>query len=438
MKLKVKASRTVRAAAVALSAACTLFAGAAHATTDIQMWTLLSGGDGARMKQLVDGFNDSQKDVKVTTTTLKWGEPFYTKVKTASAVGEGPDVVTIHLSRLSGLAQTGVLRPISQSEVDASTLKGGDFFDKLWTKAHYQDKLYAVPLDTHALVLYYNKDLIKKAGLADADGKLKPIANVAELTAAFKAVKDKTGAAGVTMETSQDSYNAAWRLWETMIYQQGGKIVDNNALVYGKAGQQSLQTMVDWYGQGLGTKGLDYGASTSEFIAGKAGFMINGVWEVPTLVDDANAKKLGFDYGVVPLPSLYNGNQTVWADSHAFAIPENKGKPIPADHVKAVLQFVAYVEQHAIIWGGGGHIPAYKPVTLSDQFKQLKPNSDYAQTVAEHVAYDPDGWWSGAAGPFEAAAAKYFPAAMNGQLPVDKALKMFDSDANKLLKRPAP
>ncbi|HTJ92633.1 MAG TPA: hypothetical protein VL424_05925, partial [Pararobbsia sp.] len=71
--MKVKATRTVRTAAVALSAVCALFAGAAHATTDIQLWTLLSGGDGARMKQLVDGFNDSQKDVKVTTTTLKWG-----------------------------------------------------------------------------------------------------------------------------------------------------------------------------------------------------------------------------------------------------------------------------------------------------------------------------------------------------------------------------
>ena len=433
-----KARRTVRAAAAALSVACAVFGGAAHATTDIQMWTLLSGGDGARMKQLVDGFNASQSDVKVTTTTLKWGEPFYTKVRTASAVGEGPDVVTIHLSRVPGLVQGGVLRPISQGEFDASTLKGADFFDRLWAKAHYQDKLYAVPLDTHALVLYYNKDLIKKAGLADANGKLKPITSVADLTAAFKAVKDKTGAAGFTMESNQDSYNGAWRLWLTMIEQQGGKIVDNNTLSYGKPGEQALKTMVDWYAQGLGNKGLDYGASTSEFIAGKAGFMINGVWEVPTLVDDAKASKLGFDYAVIPFPALYNGNQTVWADSHAFAIPDNKGKPVPPDHVKGVLQFVAYVEQHAIVWGGGGHIPAYKPVTTSDQFKQLKPNSDYAQTVAEHVSYDPDGWWSGAAGPLEAAAAKYFPAAMTGQLPVDKALKMFDSDANKLLKRSAP
>jgi multiple sugar transport system substrate-binding protein len=433
-----KARFSACAAMAALSAASLLFAGAAHAETDIQLWTLLSGGDGARMKQLVDGFNGSQKDVKVTTTTLKWGEPFYTKVKTAAAVGEGPDVVTIHLSRLSGLAQTGVLRPISQAEFDASTLKGSDFFDKLWAKAHYQDKLYAVPLDTHALVLYYNKDLIKKAGLADADGKLKPISNINELSAAFKAVKDKTGAAGFTMENAQDSYNGAWRLWLTMIDQQGGKIIDNNTVSYGKPGQQALQTMTDWYAQGLGTKGLDYGASTSEFIAGKAGFMINGVWEVPTLVDDAATKKLGFDYGVIPLPSLYNGKQSVWADSHAFAIPDNKGKPIAPDHVKAVLAFVNYVEQHAIVWGGGGHIPAYKPVTLSDQFKQMKPNSDYAQIVAEHVTYDPDGWWSGAAGPLEAAAAKYFPAAMSGQLPVDRALKMFDSDANKLLKRSAP
>ena len=48
----------------ALAAFCALGAAAfssAQAETTIKLWTLLSGGDGARMKQLVDSFNASQK-----------------------------------------------------------------------------------------------------------------------------------------------------------------------------------------------------------------------------------------------------------------------------------------------------------------------------------------------------------------------------------------
>ena len=74
----------------------------------------IAKGDGARMKQLVDGFNASQGDYKIETTTLNWGEPFYTKLKTASAMGSGPDMATIHLSKISGLTQTQGLEPAVQ------------------------------------------------------------------------------------------------------------------------------------------------------------------------------------------------------------------------------------------------------------------------------------------------------------------------------------
>ena len=315
-------------------------------------------------------------------------------------------------------------------------MAASDFYDRLWTKANPGGKLYAIPLDTHALVLYYNKDLAKKAGLTDSAGTLKTLSGVDALSAAFKAVKDKDGVAGVTMETAPDSY-MPWRLWETMVYQRGAHVIDNGKLVYGEDGKAALTEMASWYAKGYGTKNLDYSASTTEFISGKAGFMINGVWEVPTMVDGRESKKIAFDYGIVALPSLYKNDNTVWADSHAFALPNNKGKELDAAHVKGALAFVAYVEKNAIVWAKGGHIPASKAVTESDAFKNLKPNADFAQPVVKSVAYDPDGWYSGAAGPLEAASAKYFPAALTGQLPVDQALKMFDSDADKLLRSPA-
>src|SRR3954468_9211309 len=91
-------------AAVALLATCLLaYAGPASSQVEVRMWTLLSGGDGARMRALVDDFNASQREVRVVSTTLRWGEPFYTKLITASVVGAGPDLATVHLSRLVNL-----------------------------------------------------------------------------------------------------------------------------------------------------------------------------------------------------------------------------------------------------------------------------------------------------------------------------------------------
>ena len=39
------------------------------------------------------------------------------------------------------------------------------------------------------------------------------------------------------------------------------------------------------------------------FTAGRGVFMINGNWEVPTLVDLQKQKKLTFEYGILPFRS---------------------------------------------------------------------------------------------------------------------------------------
>jgi multiple sugar transport system substrate-binding protein len=102
------------AAAVALLMTLAAGPAPAWAQVEVRMWTLLSGGDGARMQAIIADFNASQREVRVISTTLNWGEPFYTKLITASVVGAGPDVATVHLSRMSNLAGGGVLRPMTR------------------------------------------------------------------------------------------------------------------------------------------------------------------------------------------------------------------------------------------------------------------------------------------------------------------------------------
>jgi multiple sugar transport system substrate-binding protein len=401
----------------------------------VRMWTLLSGGDGARMRALVEEFNASQRAVRVESTTLKWGEPFYTKLITATVVGAGPELATIHLSRLPNLAGGGVLRPIAPAELGAVGLAGADFLPRQWTKSQYAGKTFAVPLDQHPLVLYYNKNLVGKAGLLDGDGKLKPIQGIDALTEAFRRVRAATGKPGMTMESAQSSY-AIWRLWLSLLAQQGLPVVANGRFAYGAAGAATLGRIAGWFQAGYATPGMDYPASTSQFMGGNAGFMINGVWEVPELVRGTEQGTLGFEYGIVPLPKLY-ANASTWADSHGFALPANGDSPMTPAKAHAVLSFVAYVARHSMGWAEGGHIPAYRPVAESAEAKALQPNAQYAE-AAQNVVYDPDGWYMGAAGPLEAIASKFLPAPLAGQLTPADALRRFETEAVRLLRKRPP
>lgn len=425
----------MRLAGATLAAALACASPPALAQVEVRMWTLLSGGDGARMRALVDRFNASQREVRVVSTTLRWGEPFYTKLITSSVVGAGPDLATVHLSRMVNLAGGGVLRPIAPSELRAAGLDGADFYPRQWKKSHYRGVTYAVPLDLHPLVLYYNKQLVGRAGLLDPDGKLKPIEGIDALTRAFRAVRQATGRPGMTMESSQSSY-AVWRLWVSMLAQQGVPLIQDGRFAYGRAGERTLARIASWFQQGYAQSGLDYAASTSQFMGGNAGFMINGVWEVPEVVRATRQGTLGFEYGIAPLPRLYD-NASVWADSHAFAIPANAGNPMPPAKVKAVLRFVAFVSKNSLGWAEGGHVLAYRPVAESPQAMNLMPNALYAG-VADRVVYDPDAWYMGAAGPLEAMASKFMPAALSSQLTPGQALRMFETEAARLLRKRPP
>ncbi|WP_225984637.1 extracellular solute-binding protein [Noviherbaspirillum aerium] len=407
----------------------------AFAQTEVRLWTLLGGGDGARMRSMIKDFNASQREVKVVETVLKWGEPFYTKLITASVVGAGPDLATIHLSRIGNLAGGGVLRPISDEELKGAGLKQEDFYPRQWSGAQYRNQTYAVPLDLHMLVLYYNKTLARRARLLDEEGRLRPIEDIGALTQAFRAVRQHTGEHGMTMESGPNSF-AVWRLWLSMLAQRNATLINGSGFAYGKAGEESLAVISDWFAQGYASRGLDYPASTSQFTSGKAGFMINGVWEVPELVAARKAGILGFDFGIVPFPRLY-GNRSVWGDSHGFAIPANAGRPLSGEKVRAVLSFVAYVSRHSLEWAQGGHVPAYRPVAESAAARALMPNAMYAGSV-EHVIDEAAGWYAGAAGPLQSIASKYLPAALSGQLTAPQALHRFETESARLLRKPPP
>ena len=80
----------IRKVLYATLATMALTVSAARAEDTIVWWDFLSGGDGVRMKAMLEEFNKEHAGkVKIDATTSEWGTPFYTKVQTAAAIGPG-------------------------------------------------------------------------------------------------------------------------------------------------------------------------------------------------------------------------------------------------------------------------------------------------------------------------------------------------------------
>ena len=342
-------------------ASATLMAGAAQATETIVWWDFLSGGDGVRMKAMLDQFNkEHEGKVHIDATTLEWGVPFYTKVQTSTATGQGPDIMTYHELRIPLGISTGVLSVLTPEELAAAGIKGSDFGPANWKAAQGDDgKQYAVPLDIHSIILYYNKALLKKAGLLGDDGRPKGLDGVANWDAALA----KLNTNGVSALSVPDDGATGWRIFYTLLNQEDGVFLENNKFLDGdnlNKATTALAEMQKWIKSGWAPANTEYPASIALFTSGKAAMHINGVWEVPTMVDLAKKGQL-FDWGAIQIPTFYLHPAT-WADSHSFAIPDRKGNPVPPEKRKLVLDTIHWFNVHSIEWASGGHIPAYLPV----------------------------------------------------------------------------
>ena len=425
-------------------AACFSSTVALTAPTELTYWDFLGGGDGIRMKQIVEEFNKGQGEIHVNESTLTWGEPFYTKVHTAVVAGQTPDVMTYHLSHFATGIAAKDLRPITSEELAQAGLKASDFQKSLvdrsleLSKKYGQtDQLFGVPLDIHTIVLYYNKTALQKAGLLGADGKPSGTDSIESFTKMLAAAKAKTHLIPVAWSgTSSDDPATCWRLWYTFFKQQNGDFLKDGQLSFenvANQGSKALQVLADWAKDGLIPKNTTYASMVALFTAGRSVFMVNGNWEVPTLVDLQKQGKLSFEYGIAAFPKLFD-NQDTWADSHQLAIPNNEKTPASPEKVAAALKFIAYVVKQ-VTWAGGGHIPAYLPVQDSDAYKQMVPNNQYSPQAAKDVVFEPPLPIFGVGGPTFTPISNFLIPAVNGQLPVDQGIRHFTEELEKFAKQ---
>jgi multiple sugar transport system substrate-binding protein len=396
------------------SPVATSLTGGQPATADVIFWHLFGGGDGENMTKMVQNFQKTSGR-SVEATLLSWGNPYYTKLALAASSGRPPDVAVAHLSRLPLLAQADLLERVDSERFTGVGITEDKFTPAAWDKATVDEGVYAVPYDTHPFVMFYNEDLAKKAGLLNGAGDgLKPMKGREDFVNAIEAMKKATGGFGAVASITADP-STCWRFF-LMLYSglagpivedQGTKVtIDRGAMEETFALMQSL----------TGKSGLMPGNATSTtsstlFSSGKAGFLFDGEWQIPTYrgVKLPNGKPLNFN--VVPFPPILGDKAVAYADSHALIIPKSTGRSDTRS--RNAIDFIKFLLDDSAIWAAGGHIPAWLPVQKSRQFLKQKPQSNYIE-AAFNAVYDPVAWYTGAGSDFQTAMGSVISSVLGG------------------------
>lgn len=399
---------------------------------DLQFWNLFGGGDGERLLQMTAAYEAANPDVNLNAITLAWGAPYYTKLAMAAVGGTPPDVAVLHSSRLAAYAPTGLLEPFDPALLAEFEIGPDRFLPEVWSNLQTEGQAYAIPLDTHALVLYYRTDICEQAGLLDGSGNLAPLVGTEAIFDAFARAQAVTGNTGVGIGTtgSVDVY----RLWWSAYRQLGGEFLSPDAsqiVIDQPLALQCLQFLRELtVGRGLLSPTTDGGGAIALFNSGQTGFLIQGDWEISTFLD------AGIPFSMVALPDIFGtGRQDCWADNHVFVLPR-QGEVNEARR-RASYRFIQSMLAASLTWAQGGHIPSYLPVAESPEYLALSPQSNYA-SAAQNAAFSPAAWFSGAAAELENQTGTAFSEVMKGTYTPEQGLAQMLPAIQNLIDTPSP
>ncbi|NUR02625.1 MAG: extracellular solute-binding protein, partial [Streptomyces sp.] len=226
------------------------------------------------------------------------------KTLLAAQQGNSPDVLIVDNPVVSTLAEAGVLTTTDDNKLDTSKVA-----PNLLAAGQSGGKIYGTPIGANTLALYYNKAVLKKAGVDVAS-----IKDWSSLTAALAKVK-QAGKKGITFSaigTEEGSFQFLPWFWGA-----GAKLTELDS----SQAASALTLWKDWLKQGYAPNSVLNNTQTTswqEFASGDYAFSENGTWQL------ANAKKAGFDYGVLPIPAATGGNASAPTGGEFVTVPVQK------------------------------------------------------------------------------------------------------------------
>lgn len=256
-------------------------ASAGEASGKVTIWYYWeTEGHQKALNKLVKDYNDSQSKITVEAKYVPFAD-FKKQLSIGASADELPDLIIQDNPDTASYAKMGIFADLT-GKFDVSNYYKGPV-----NSCTLDGKLYGVPFGSNDLLLYYNKDMLEKAGCKV------PTTWDELLDTAKKCTTDKvSGFAHSSVQNEEGTFNFLTWVWSTgaTAYQmnsEGGikaltmvkKLVDSGAMT---------KEAINW----------TQGDTMNQFISGNLAMMINGTWQVPTMRQEAP----DLHWGVAPIP----------------------------------------------------------------------------------------------------------------------------------------
>ena len=324
-----------------------------------------------------------------------------------------------HLTRMKTLVAADLLEELRPEDLSRFGITPDRLDRTAWEAGLVDGRAYAIPLDTHPFVMFYNTDVCEQAGLLDSSGQLAPLDTEDKFLDAMRRAKEVTGRYGGVISIDNDT-STSWRVFQSLYAQLQGQVLADEGrqvVIDDAKATQVLTFLRRWTADGLFPAASEYQGAIATFAEGQAGFYFQGEWEISTF----QTAKMPFSMTL--FPNIYGGGRyAVQADSHTLIIPKQP-RDDQARLDRSLLLIKSFLDQSKT-WAEGGHVPSWVPFRESAEYAALTPQSNYA-AAAEGAAYDPDGWYSGSGSNFEIVTGSAIATVLGGrQSPADALAQM--------------
>lgn len=324
----VQGTAALGVSATAISSALRAAPSHAQDAGEVTMWTAWVAPAFDHVQAVVDAYNEQANSHQVNLVQIPpASETDTTQLMTAVRGGTGPDIYTLDRFIVAQRAADGLLQNLSGLGADDVI---GNYIGFAQAEATFDGSVYALPFDTDARALYYNRTMIQEAGNdpAELDAANGPVTwdRIAEIAATLN-VEDDNG--NYTQMGFVPWMNQGWHY--TYGFSWGGNFFsaescevtpDDPAIV------EAFQWVQD-YCVGLdagkvnafGGPSMQPGFNAAEhpFHVSTLAMQITGNWEIAQMEQYAPDT----DYGVTWMPVPEAGADSVtWAGGWSMVIPE--------------------------------------------------------------------------------------------------------------------
>lgn len=287
---------------------------------------------------MIDEFERQNPDIRVNLTDLTWANG-HEKIVLAFSSGSAPDVVELGSDWIAQFADAGQILDMT-GHADSLRLKFQG-----WSMATYQDKVWAQPWILGTRVLYYNKDLVKRAGFEDDFIPLSwdELRNAAET---ISALDRQTFGWGSNIAEKHRLYKKVM----PFIWSAGGRILSEDGKYCVVSSQKIVETLAyykhlhDSCGYVANQRGIE-----DAFLDGKVGYIMSGDW----LLKRIELEKRSLNYGTSTMPGpgitfgsgrkVVSGHRSETYPGKSFMGGEYLAVAAASEHPDAAMKLVSFI-----------------------------------------------------------------------------------------------